>query len=164
MCSMIIMRVQQILRKESRMASRSFHEAYIELGGGGGGGSRAAGGEEDRAVLERTVGSIVLDRMNGFPIGSVASRYRAFGGQSLTVLAVLEDAFGDDYEIHSAKGREHVEQRVSDALKRALAAEGLVAPTTVGFRDMLMHLDKTTTIAQLTQSQRSIRESTGKTT
>ena len=95
----------------------------------------------ERPILEQTIGSVVLDRFNGYPIGSVAEMYKALGGTNSAVIKVLEQAFGENFDEHANKGQDHLRTRVKSAIREVLAEEKLVAPTTKGFRDMLMQLD-----------------------
>lgn len=95
----------------------------------------------ERPILEQTIGSAVLDRFNGYPVGSLAEMYKALGGTNTAVIKVLEQAFGEDFDEHANKGKEHLASRLKHALGSVLAGEKLVAPTTKGFRDMLLHLD-----------------------
>jgi hypothetical protein len=96
---------------------------------------------EERPILEQTIGSAVLDRFNGYPVGSLAEMYKALGGTNPAVVKVLEQAFGENFDEHANKGKEHLASRLKHALRSVLAEEKLVAPTTKGFRDMLLHLN-----------------------
>ena len=148
---------------------QTFGAVSVLLGGGGGGGGGRGGGRQmlavgvegeqqmravgiqDRNILEQTIGAVFLDRLNGYPVGSMAYIYKSLGGTHPTVIAVLQDAFGDNFDEVAAKGREHTISQVKSALKKALADENLVAPTTMGFRDMLFHLNPKDTFSAYKQ-------------
>lgn len=128
-----------------KSASSSF--AYTPLGGGGGGGGNGGGAQlalratNNRMLLEQAIGAAVLDRWNGYPVRSIAQNYKDIGGDNKTTIAVLERAFGDDFDAVANQGRAEVKARATVALADALASEGLRLPTTKEFRDLAFHVE-----------------------
>lgn len=113
----------------------------IPLGGGGGGGRAPVSvmrPMDDRGILEQALGGAVLDRMNGYPVSSLALRYKELGGTNETVMKTLERAFGDNFDAVMASGE--TRKKLTAALSASLAEEGLRIPVTKAFRDMTFHL------------------------
>jgi hypothetical protein len=105
---------------------------------------------KNRAALEQTIGRITLDRMNGFPVKSVAEIFKEYGGTDEVTLKVLESAFGVDFDRVASKGRKEVTEILAKNLREELASRGeRLASCSVGFRDMFFHCDPEAKLADL---------------
>lgn len=97
---------------------------------------------KNRAALERTIGRITLDRMNGYKVTSVAEIFQEYGGTDPVTIRVLERAFGDDFDAVAAKGRKAITDVLAKHLREELAAHGArAASCSAGFRDIFFHCD-----------------------
>lgn len=96
----------------------------------------------NRIALERTIGRITLDRMNGYKVGSVAQIFKEYGGDDEITIKVLECAFGDNFDEVADKGRSHITNLLAGHLREELAKRGArAAACSAGFRDIYFHCD-----------------------
>ena len=104
----------------------------------------------NRIALERTIGRITLDRMNGYEVGSVADIFREYGGDDRVTISVLERSFGGSFDEVARRGRDAVTAAVAKTLRAELGARGLrAAACESGFRDQFFHLDPTMELGEV---------------
>ena len=108
-----------------------------------------------RLSLERSIGKMLLVHWSGKVVGDPVDYFRTEmkGQPEHPSQHVVEQILAKSFESGFSKtieGRDFagVQKLVSKELANSLKAEGLVRPTTLGFRDLLFHIETSSPLRQ----------------
>ena len=92
---------------------------------------------QDRVALEQLIGQLTLKRLSHQPVGSASALYKTLGGKDSVVISIF-DSFGPDYDAYcNAHTHDQIISQIKTAYHAALAAEGINAPQSNDFKDLV---------------------------